>query len=73
MFTPEMLESIKKVEATRQERMGMEPRRMTADEKDALLKAYHPDYREAYLFKSARIKGRKRRRSWCICCIPAAV
>lgn len=46
MFTPEMLESIKKVEATRAERMGMEPRRMTADEKDALLKAYHPDYRE---------------------------
>ena len=46
MFTPEMLESIKKVEATRDERMGMEPRRMTADEKDALLKAYHPDYRE---------------------------
>ncbi|MBE7022484.1 MAG: FAD-binding protein, partial [Ruminococcaceae bacterium] len=45
MFTPEMLESIKKVEATRQERMATEPRRMTADEKDALLKAYHPDYR----------------------------
>jgi len=46
MFTPEMLESIKKVEATRDERMGMEPRRMTADEKDALLKAYHPDYKK---------------------------
>ncbi len=46
MFTPEMLESVAKVEATRQERMGMEPRRMTAEEKDALLKAYHPDYRE---------------------------
>ena len=46
MFTPEMLASIKKVEATRQERLGMEPRRMTAEEKDALLKAYHPDYRE---------------------------
>ncbi len=46
MFTPEMLESIKKVEATRAERMATEPRRMTADEKDALLKAYHPDYRE---------------------------
>ena len=46
MFTPEMLESIKKVEATRQARMATEPRRMTADEKDALLKAYHPDYRE---------------------------
>ena len=28
------------------ERLGMEPRRMTAEEKDALLKEYHPDYRE---------------------------
>ena len=37
MFTPEMLESIKKVEATRKQRMSTEPRRMTADEKDALL------------------------------------
>ena len=46
MFTPEMLESIKKVEATRAQRMGSEPRRMTADEKDALLQAYHPDYRK---------------------------
>ncbi|MBQ7116657.1 MAG: FAD-dependent oxidoreductase [Clostridia bacterium] len=41
-----MLESIKKVEATREERMKTEPRRMTAEEKDALLKEYHPDYRE---------------------------
>lgn len=46
MFTPEMMKSVKKVEATRDSRMGMEPRRMTADEKDALLKAFHPDYRE---------------------------
>lgn len=46
MFTPEMLASVKKVEATRQERLGMELRRMTAEEKDALLKAYHPDYKE---------------------------
>lgn len=46
MFTPEMLESVKKVEATRDARMGMEPRRMTAEEKDALLKEFHPDYRE---------------------------
>jgi len=45
MFTAEMLESIKKVEATRKERMATEPRRMTAEEKDTLLKAYHPDYR----------------------------
>ena len=46
MFTADMLESIKKVEATREERMKTEPRRMTAEEKDALLKEYHPDYRE---------------------------
>ncbi|MBQ1996353.1 MAG: FAD-dependent oxidoreductase [Clostridia bacterium] len=46
MFTAEMYESIKKVEATRKERMATEPRRMTAEEKENLLKAYHPDYRE---------------------------
>ena len=40
-----MLESIKKLEASREARMATEPRRMTADEKSALLKAYHPDYR----------------------------
>ncbi len=45
MFTESMLESIKKVESTRAQRMGTEPRRMSAEEKDALLKAYHPDYR----------------------------
>ena len=45
MFTETMLESIKKVEATRAARMGVEPRRMTAEEKSELLKAYHPDYR----------------------------
>ena len=61
MFTPEMLESIKKVEATRAQRMGMEPRRMTAEEKDELLKAYHPDYRPEG-FKEIKIgpnKGQK--------------
>ncbi len=45
MFTETMLESIQKVEATRAARMGVEPRRMTAEEKSELLKAYHPDYR----------------------------
>ncbi|MDD6308244.1 MAG: FAD-dependent oxidoreductase [Clostridia bacterium] len=45
MFTPEMLASVKKVEATRSARMGMEPRRMTAQEKETLLKDFHPDYR----------------------------
>ena len=44
-YTQEMLDSIKKVEATRAERVnGPEPRRMTMDEKDALLEKFHPDY-----------------------------
>lgn len=61
MFTPEMMESVKKVEATRDARMAMEPRRMTADEKDALLKAFHPDYRQE-AFEEIKIgpnKGQK--------------
>ncbi len=45
MFTPEMLDSIKKVEATRKSRIGVEPQRMTADEKEKLLQEFHPDYR----------------------------
>ena len=44
MLTQEMLDSIKKVEATRASRMGVEPRRMSPEEKDALLKEFHPDY-----------------------------
>lgn len=44
-YTQEMLDSIKKVEAGRAARVnGPEPRRMTADEKDALLEKFHPDY-----------------------------
>jgi len=61
MFTAAMLESIKKVEATRAARMAMEPRRMDAEEKEKLLEAYHPDYR-AEGFKQIKIgpnKGQK--------------
>ena len=61
MFTETMMESIKKVEATRAARMGTEPRRMTAEEKSELLKAYHPDYRPEG-FKEIQIgpnKGQK--------------
>ena len=64
MYTPypeNMMESIKKVEATRKERMSTEPRRLTADEKDALLKKYHPDYNpEAFAeIKVGSNKGEK--------------
>ena len=46
MYTPKMLESIQKVEASRESRIGMEPRRLTAQEKTDLLNAYHPDYKQ---------------------------
>ena len=61
MYTELMMESIQKVEATRNARMGTEPRRMTAEEKSELLRAYHPDYR-AEGFKEIKIgpnKGEK--------------
>ena len=47
IFTAEMLESMKKVEAAREKNIALEPRRMTAEEKDALLAQYHPDYKDA--------------------------
>lgn len=46
MLTEEMLASLKKVEASRASRIGADLRKMTADEKDALLREYHPDYKE---------------------------
>ena len=47
MYPQELQESIKKVEANRAENAKLEPRRMTAEEKDTLLKTYHPDYKES--------------------------
>ena len=64
MFTESMLESIRKVEATRAQRMGMEPRRMDAEEKDELLKAYHPDYRPDG-FKEIKIGPNKGQKAPC--------
>ena len=47
IYSESMMESIKKVEATRAARMSTEPRRLTAEEKDALLKEFHPDFNES--------------------------
>ncbi len=46
-YTQEQLDSIKKVEATRKERCDNLHRRMTAEEKDTVLKENHPDYIES--------------------------
>ena len=40
-----MRESAEKVAAARAETSMLDPRRMTAEEKDQLLKEFHPDYR----------------------------
>ena len=45
-YTQEQLDSIKKVEASRQERLENLHARMTADEKTAVLREFHPDYIE---------------------------
>ena len=47
MYNEEMKESMKKVAAHREVNAVLEPRRMTADEKDKLLATYHPDYKQS--------------------------
>ena len=47
MYNKEMKESMKKVAAHREANAVLEPRRMTADEKDKLLATYHPDYKQS--------------------------
>ncbi len=44
-YTPAMLESIQRVEATRTARLQETWPRLTADEKKALLEGHHPDYK----------------------------
>lgn len=46
MYAEQFQESLKKVEAAREANIALEPRRMTADEKDKLLETYHPDYKK---------------------------
>lgn len=43
-FTEDMLKSMAKVEATRAQRLHASIKRFTAEEKDELLKEFHPDY-----------------------------
>ena len=47
MYNEEMLKSMERVAAKREENAVFEPRRMTAEEKETLLATYHPDYKES--------------------------
>ena len=55
MLTHEMMESIKKVEATRAERIGMNLPKMSVEEKSELLKQYHPDFREELIREAEKL------------------
>src|SRR5512136_588443 len=44
LYTPEMYESLKRVEATRSARLTETFPRLSAQQKDDLLKAFHPDF-----------------------------
>jgi len=46
MYSEKYQDSLALVAKNRAENLAMEPRRMTAEEKEALLKKYHPDYKE---------------------------
>ena len=61
IYTAEMIESMKKVEAAREANTEFEPRRMTAEEKETLLATYHPDYKqdEFSVLKAGANKGEK--------------
>ena len=67
MYTPEMLASMKKVEANRAANIAYEPRRLTAEEKEQLLRDYHPDYRpEGFTeIKVGRVNTRTAHESLC--------
>ena len=43
MYSAEFQASLAAVEAARESNVTFEPKRMTAEEKDSLLRAYHPD------------------------------
>ncbi len=46
MYSEKFQESLKAVEAAREQNIAYEPDRMTAQQKEDLLKAYHPDYKQ---------------------------
>ncbi len=46
MYPEYLQESLKKVEEMREYNTALEPERMGAEDKNVLLKSYHPDYRE---------------------------
>ncbi|MBQ9940411.1 MAG: FAD-dependent oxidoreductase [Clostridia bacterium] len=61
MYPERLTKSIQAVEAAREKNIAYEPARMTAQQKEELLKAYHPDYKveEFEELKIGQNKGQK--------------
>ena len=61
MYTEQMQKSMKILQETRSSRIGLEPRRMTAEEKQSLLAKFHPDYIQEQFtkLKIGKNKGEK--------------
>jgi succinate dehydrogenase / fumarate reductase flavoprotein subunit len=57
-YSPDLIASLKKVEATRQARMGQQFPRMTPDERQDILRRFHPDYIESS-FREIRVGANK--------------
>ncbi len=62
MYTPELRELIKRVEATRQARLHQEVPRLTPQEKKELLEGFHPDYRPE-IFRELKVGPSKGQRT----------
>jgi succinate dehydrogenase/fumarate reductase flavoprotein subunit len=62
LYPPEILVSMKKVEATRQARVGQAYPRLAQDERQAILRTFHPDYVEN-AFRPLRIGPNKGNRT----------
>ena len=62
MYTPELLELIKRVEATRERRLDEEFPLLSADAKQELLEGFHPDYKDE-VFRELKVGPSKGERT----------
>jgi len=62
VYTPEMLESLKRVESTREKRLDQELPLLSPEAKQKLLEDYHPDYKDE-VFRELKVGPSKGRRT----------
>ena len=62
MYTGKMLESMKRLEATRKERLGQEIPLLSPEDRQTLLEGFHPDYRDD-IFRTIKVGPSKGERA----------